>query len=718
MSIMHTDSISLDENNNIQIEELRKRILKKDSIYKNSNRFKHSEIIFFPKIEVFKDVLEEINNKNITVLQRTKLFLDFVNTFNLLHQNLAPHSEDKKLIALDNRYIQKTLGSRVRNKNNPYFKKIFELKIKGVKGNFTSGFSITKYGMDISGKYIVIHNSKVNKNIDDIMKGIYSEKEVETITKITNKTIPELIHADFIEISNENILRVIKLFGESHKRIIENISKNYINGKLYYTKDYKPYLRNYSYIHSIPKEIRNELFSGFTEIDINSAAPSILYLNVRKKTKKELKYIKELVYNKDEIRKKLSEELKVSLSDVKKIIQIIIFSTTIPKNNELKFRKAFKDFPQAIDNEYLQNLIKDLCEIDKVLLEQISDNDKKIIKEMKGKVTKIDVRVFKFQSLESLIIERVQSILGVNSFHLHDAVFVQKPSLEKIDMIKDYFKKLDLGISIEKIGNNITRSILGSKNEDFISIIKNVRDNMKIFSLRTSNKQYKTIIKQLIEKTKHIINGTGDLKLRIQILERGIANKNEMPKCSNKDCDNIIFTFDESKLHFCSRTCGCRYNSRNMPKESIETAAKNRNYKDISKKRKETMEKDIILGKNAHQRSAEKATKSINYKEVSKKATSKNKENGHYEKLKPLLSKRLLEIEENGKTKASNLWYSYWENISNKELIERNNKIRKTREENNNWVKTNEISDWKKYSMKVRTQTEKVFKENIDTIEP
>ena len=476
---MTNDTLQLDSNFNAIITEEKIRLNNtEDSIYKNTNRFKHNDIVYIPSIIEIDKILVSISEfplryKNITGTKRFKELKDYLLTYNLLQQYFSSHSEDKSLIALDSRYLSKALGSRYNNNQNKFFNEFFKLEIKGKKGNYTSGFSMTDEAINNIGNYKkIIHTDKLDNIIKDILLGEYIENKIVNINNsISLNKIEEEIFNSSILIPEDNIDLINSMDNVKYKRVITNINNNYKNGRLYFNKDYKPYGRNYSYIHSLPREVRKNLFDGFTELDLSSAAQTILLRLTENKIKDKLAFITDYVNNKDEVRQKLMQELKLNMNEVKELIQIVTFNSRVPSISQLAYFKSYKKFEDCITNNFILGLSKDLKIIDEYLLEILSNEDKEIIKKHKGNIKAIDVRVFTFQNTESKIMEKIQSILKRESFHLHDAVYVKDLSNDELNEILKYSKKIRINI------NNIT---LVSKKYDknipikHIKILKNI----------------------------------------------------------------------------------------------------------------------------------------------------------------------------------------------------------------------------------------------------
>jgi len=470
---MTTTTLKLDSNYNSIITEEKIRLNNpEDSIYKNANRFKHNDIVFLPSKDEINEILVSISKfplrfKNVAGTKRFKEMKDYLLTYNLLQQYFSSHSEDKSLIALDSRYLGKALGSRFLNNQNSFFKLFFKLEIKGKKGNYTSGFSILK--SEKIGVYSkVIHKNKLDSVILSILDNTYNEENIND--SISIKNIAEIINDSFITIPEENI-KLLDIFkGTKYEHKINLIISNYKNGKLYYNKDYKPYGRNYSYIHSLPREVRTALFDGFTELDLGSAAQTILLRKAQNKIDDELFYITDYVNNKNEVRQKISLDLGLNMTEVKELIQIVTFNSNIPSESQINFFKSFKKYKQCLNNEFINGLSKDLSTIDKYLASNISDEDKKIIKDFKGRITNIDIRVQTFQSIESKIMKRIQSMLSEESFHLHDAVYVKNIKENEIEEINKYALKNEIII------NNI---ILVFKKYRILQEFKNSDINIK-----------------------------------------------------------------------------------------------------------------------------------------------------------------------------------------------------------------------------------------------
>ena len=707
---MHLDRATLDDNYKLLVEEIKNDRTHEGTIYKNANRYKHDDIVFIPTLNSIKEIIEQTPlPKRFRKIEGTTIYKklkDYILTVNLLQQYFAPHSLDKSLIALDNRYLEKALGSRYRNNNNEYFKLFFNREIKGIKGQYTSGYSLLEKGEKLLDNYeFVTHKDNLDKFICQFIAGNFEINKKEIILK--EKVIPT-INNSYIEIPEENIVNVSR-FNNIHSRKIVN---NYIDGKLYYNKDIKDYGRTYSFLHSIPREIRNELFKGFTEIDIDSAAQSILMRSFQRYSKEELPFLNHYVNNKNETREILSKDLGLNEKEVKRLLQVLTFSNGIPKESQLLFKPSYKGLEKAINNDFVIGFSEDLKKCDEVLKENLEQFQIDLLMKRNKSLKNIDVRCFIFQSIESKLMNGIQRIIKKNTFHLHDAVYVQDISEETKKEIYDYTQKYQIYTKY---------TILDTKqytnpSEKFIEEIENVKSNMKIFSLRTSNIDFKKSIQTLINMTEHIITGTKDLSLRIEIIKKGITSKEDLPKCNLEECNNRVYKFD--KNNYCSKKCSCAANSRNISHEGRMKSAKSRDYKEVALKRKSTMTSDVIDGKNAHQRSSEKASKNIDYKEVSRKATIKNKKSGLYKKLSILSSERMLKEDEEGNTQATKQWNFIYAYVDDEYFKNRNRKIRDTMESKGLWIKEEDISDWKLYSKKVRRLTEKVYKENKDTIDP
>jgi len=447
---MTTDTLRLDEDFNSIITEEKINPSTHVNTFKNASRYKHNDIVYIPEFKLIQEHIVYIKPipkrySNITGTAHFKEIKDFFLTFNLLQQYLTPHSEDKSLIALDRRYIMKALGNRVHNGNNTFFSKCFKLEIKGEPGIYTSGYSITNKGLELIGKQSkIVHIDKIDDIIISIINKKYYENDIKNVKNISLKEAPKIVNNSYIEIPEENI-KMLDILDNSFINIVNNIKRNYIGGKLYYNKSTKPYGRTYSYIHNIKKEARDILFQGMTELDLESAAPSIL-LKVYKGDK-ELKFMNEYVKNKQNTRDKLGKELSLGPEDIKHLLQVITFSEKIPTVKQLNYFKALKEYPEAIGNEFLIGLSKDFRTIDEYLKENISDKDYKTIKDFKGKVSKIDIRVFTFQNIESRIMQRIQSMIGENTFHLHDAVYSYDINEDEMTNIEEYMKKIGLTLS-------------------------------------------------------------------------------------------------------------------------------------------------------------------------------------------------------------------------------------------------------------------------------
>jgi len=441
---MTTDILQLDENYNALIQEMKISHNSEDTIYKNSSRYKHSDIVFIPSFVSIQKIIMNLPTlpkryNDIKGTERFKTLKDYILTFNLLQQYFSPHSVDKKLIALDNRYIEKSLTSRYRNNKNKFFDNYFKLEIKGVKGQYTSGFSLTDEAVKEIGSYsIVIHKDKLDSNIIKFLNGDFNDTE----TIIKKEELLELTNDSYIEIPNRNI-EIVKTFNNIYS---QRIVSNYKDGKLYYSKNIKDYGRTYSYLHNIPREIRNELFVGFTEIDLESAAQAILYRLVYNKINN-LSYLEEYISNKTSVRNRISKDLDYSLGEVKRLIQVVTFSNGIPSKAQLPLKPSYKGIEKGIEHDFIKGLSKDLSKVDEILKLDLLDFEKEILIKRNGSLKNIDIRCYKFQSIESKLMAKIQSLLLKNSFHLHDAVYVKNISEEEIFKIEKYLKKFQINTS-------------------------------------------------------------------------------------------------------------------------------------------------------------------------------------------------------------------------------------------------------------------------------
>lgn len=449
---MTTDILQLDRNYNSIIQEEKINPFTREIIYKNNKRYKHNDIQYIPNLEIIQEAMLYINPlpkryTDITGTKRFKEIKDFFLTFNLLQQYLAPHSEDKSLVALDRRYIMKALGNRVHNRINKFFCTYFKLEIKGKEGEYTSGYSITEKGLKHTGKKAiakVVHKDKLDNIIISIINNNYKEEEIVNIDNIKIEDAVKIVNNASIEIPEENI-KMLSILDSSFDNTVRNIRKNYIDGRLYYNKSVKPYGRTYSGIHNMKKEARKILFQGFTEFDINSAAQSILARVY--KGNKEIPYMLEYINNKDDIRKEISKDLNISIKETKLLLQAITFSDRIPTIKQINRFKIFKKYPKALNNDFIKGLSNDFKTIDKYLRKTISKEDYKIIKDFKGRVTNVDIRVFTFQNIESKIMKRVQDLIDGESFHLHDAVYVKEVSDEERSKISKFMSDLGMFLS-------------------------------------------------------------------------------------------------------------------------------------------------------------------------------------------------------------------------------------------------------------------------------
>ena len=465
---MTTDLISLDSNFNAIIEETKIYAdYAERTIYKNANRYKHNDIVYIPQFNSIKNIIKELPEfpkryKKIEGTERFKVLKDYILTFNLLQQYFSPHEENKTLIALDNRYIEKSIGSRYRNGKNLFFDKYFNLEIKGIKGLYTSGYSLTEEGKrDINNYSIVINKNKLDITIEKFLKKEFNEySKIKTL--IPRKEISKVINDSYIKIPQEN-MDIIKTYNNIYSN---TLLKNYSEGKLYFTKNVKDYGRTYSFIHNIPREMRNELFANFIEIDLESAAQAILY-SLSNKENDELKYIKYYIDNKQEVREKLSKDLGISIKEVKRLIQVITFSENIPSKKQLPFRISFKGLENSIENAFINGLSTDLKKIDKILKNNLTNDEKEVLIKRNGKLTNIDIRCFKFQMVESKLMGKIQSILKNESFHLHDAVYVKEVSDEELIEIKEYLKKFDIHISYTTLDSKM----LHEQNEFYLYVL-------------------------------------------------------------------------------------------------------------------------------------------------------------------------------------------------------------------------------------------------------
>lgn len=152
-------------------------------------------------------------------------------------------------------------------------------------------------------------------------------------------------------------------------------------------------------------------------------------------------YLTYYVEHKDEVRERLARDLEITTPEVKELIQIVTFNSSVPSKKQLHFFKSFSKYKQCLGNRFIIGLSRDLSTIDKYLRNNLSDTDRNTIKDFKGKVTNIDIRVQTFQSIESNIMQTIQSMLSDESFHLHDAIYVKDVKAAESTRIQEYSEK-------------------------------------------------------------------------------------------------------------------------------------------------------------------------------------------------------------------------------------------------------------------------------------
>lgn len=346
--------------------------------------------------------------------------------------------------------------------------------------------SIILYVSDVSNtenKDIVIQSKvKLNKNF---ILNFYRE----TYNQIKDKKFSELQeiypNKSFNKIK-KYIFSLYVVYSELYNYL--NNNDEYFN--INYTQSENG--RYYCFLTNLSSEIREVIFNGYIEYDVNNFAPSFLYQYYKLKNYRkdeELPIVKQYIEDKKSFRTLLAKELSnkdnPSPEDIKlaKIVLVSLFfgariKTNISSNN-INWLKdinaiAYKiksHNPKYWDNFTSSNLINELKEEMKILFNYIgSDLEKNNYTNKILSVNGRDIEMPKFsqstavahfyQSFESMkwLTPKIKKIKGSttylkNVFLIHDGIYsldeLDIKMLEKVPKIQR--KKINIEIGIEKI---------------------------------------------------------------------------------------------------------------------------------------------------------------------------------------------------------------------------------------------------------------------------
>lgn len=456
-------------NQNSQIEELEKEILKLDNlsfINENQSSFEKMGLdkLIYNINGFYKKNLEIINNDIIECIKRFKQVGIELTSENF---NISEYTKEYMAVLIEE--------DKKGNKNSEKVKNTFE-KI------YWKCSDIISY-ININLRHIYDEN----------------EKEIDKFYKKTSEEIQEKLNItqEEIEIKKDQLIRKMNELKDIDKKIILN---NFLEGKLK-INDYQKENYNKIYEKLIPEKI--DTFSEKEKIEMDENIRK-LHSNLNEYNKY-LKFkfinddilqlrkekIKEIEKNEEEKKKESkkpeSENIRNDLKKVK--TQIIKLNTEINKGNKLGFITKKHE--------------------DKKIETKISERNNKIL-EIKELYTKLDNSLLKEKIVSD--IDNTSKILDVLKFASYYHGFLARSIIKKYPEIieEDINKMIDEFIKFVRLNEFSVINNIEIENKKEISII--IKDKYKLFGMDLSKENFSTDNIELLTKDTEIINNYNNIE--------------------------------------------------------------------------------------------------------------------------------------------------------------------------------------------------------------
>lgn len=383
--------------------------------------------------------------KSAKTITSKKALKDYILSFHMSLNTFRPHSLNKDWLFISKEHNTKVFGNRFYDQGDKH--PFWDFFKQEYKGNNLQGISNGFTKINIPKSCRVLKASDLDKFIEGKRAKIYNDlKHLQAETGMF-----PIAYSNKIKVPEDNM-----------KDIPDSVTTMYQDGYLHYNTITIYSGRRYSYLHTIRREVRNKIFKGFIEIDLEGASINILY-NLGRRTLK-LPFMKKLKDHKNATRAKLATELDISAEEVKELLQKLTFDSSLPSVNNFDFKPAYKDLDKKlvesfVGNDFIIGLSKDLSSLDVVLKEHLQPYEEVIIREHLGdkgkkKLKPSDIRAYLFQKTETDIMKQLieRSYLKEdNIFWLHDAIIVSDISEETIYEMNMYLDSIDMKMSVEVI---------------------------------------------------------------------------------------------------------------------------------------------------------------------------------------------------------------------------------------------------------------------------
>lgn len=214
---------------------------------------------------------------------------------------------------------------------------------------------------------------------------------------------------------------------------------------------------NYYSLQNIKSVFRELVFNGQWELDINTAAPSIMYQIYLRRGYKKLPYVEDYISNKEYWRDKVTATLDIPKRLTKELLTASIFGANYKVEGKSFSNLLTVDKLEILKNDIeLSSLFSEMVEVPKSIAKNYDFNSVtnaygKTRKFKKGESGRAATHIY--FGVERIILEILRKELREYSLLLHDAIVTPiKPDVSKLEEIVE--KKTGFKVSFSLIEYN------------------------------------------------------------------------------------------------------------------------------------------------------------------------------------------------------------------------------------------------------------------------
>jgi hypothetical protein len=288
-------------------------------------------------------------------------------------------------------------------------------------------------------------NNILKRDLNNIIEGnnISYTNKVQTGDLMITLSIPN----DTLKNAARQVLTTKRIHNwRSVLELVSYSTNNHIANEFdlivpYNTDDHS---RAHGELTRMSKEVRRLCFSGWYDIDINTAAPSLLSQYAKNEFNIDMPFVQQYIDNKTTIRQQFAKDLDISIKQIKDLFTALFFGMSSNKINN-HFVSAMEkilgqDAMREIQcNKFWNDLVNEIKETTKIFITEIKKQHDGAIINLQGKEligsrnkprTKGRVLSHTYNGLERMISDIILDYTGTNDvFPIYDG-FLSKSDVD------------------------------------------------------------------------------------------------------------------------------------------------------------------------------------------------------------------------------------------------------------------------------------------------